>query len=464
MKKTFLFYDIETTGLSKPFDQILQFAAIRTDLALNEIERHECRVRLNKDIFPAPGALLTHGLGIREIQEGISEYEAIQKIHQWMNVPGTISLGYNTLGFDDEFLRFGFYRHLLKPYTHQYANGCGRMDLYPITLMFYLFKPAILNWREVNGRKSLKLEYINQANQFAKGAAHDAMVDVEVTLALAKHLMTESTMWEYLCGYFQKEIDLTRMQPLQKDMALLIQGRIGTEANYQCPVMFLGQHKHYRNQFVWLRLDSETLQQTTLETINTCTFSFNKKPGEPNFILPMTERFLTQIDSARITLAQNNQRWLKENPKIFQAITDWHLNFTYPVFPNVDYDARLYLNGFFSRDEDFFCERFQKSTPKEKAKLAESAQSDLLQTLTTRLIGRHFPEALTSSLEDRFAEYLAAVKTPEDSKILIDHQGRKRLTPHLALAEIATLRAEPEKEKTQLKLLEEYEAYLQKLS
>ena len=41
MDDTFLFYDIETTGLSRAFDQILEFAAIRTDLDLNEIERFQ---------------------------------------------------------------------------------------------------------------------------------------------------------------------------------------------------------------------------------------------------------------------------------------------------------------------------------------------------------------------------------------------------------------------------------------
>ncbi len=75
--KTFLFYDLETTGLNKAFDQAIQFAAIRTDMALQEIERHEFRIRLNSDILPAPAALLTHKSGIRQLQqEGISEYEA----------------------------------------------------------------------------------------------------------------------------------------------------------------------------------------------------------------------------------------------------------------------------------------------------------------------------------------------------------------------------------------------------
>ena len=42
----YVFYDTETTGTETPFDQILQFAAIRTDDALNELERFNIRCRL----------------------------------------------------------------------------------------------------------------------------------------------------------------------------------------------------------------------------------------------------------------------------------------------------------------------------------------------------------------------------------------------------------------------------------
>src|SRR3990167_2773213 len=110
---TYLFYDLETTGLNKCFDQVLQFAAIRTDLALNEIARHHINVRLNCDVIPAPTALLAHRMKLQDIQTGQPEIDAMREIHQLMNTPGTISLGYNTLGFDDELLRFSFYRNLL---------------------------------------------------------------------------------------------------------------------------------------------------------------------------------------------------------------------------------------------------------------------------------------------------------------------------------------------------------------
>ena len=62
MQNTYLFYDLETTGLNKCFDQVLQFAAIRTDKELNELEQHEIKIKLNADVIPSPQALLTNNI------------------------------------------------------------------------------------------------------------------------------------------------------------------------------------------------------------------------------------------------------------------------------------------------------------------------------------------------------------------------------------------------------------------
>ncbi len=83
------------------------------------------------------------------------------------------------------------------------------MDLYPAIILFYLFQPQLLHWPEKdNGQVSLKLEDLNAANQLAGGHAHDAMHDVEATLALAKRLAESDTLWQYLQGYFQKKLTL----------------------------------------------------------------------------------------------------------------------------------------------------------------------------------------------------------------------------------------------------------------
>ena len=103
-------------------------------------------VSLRDDIVPSPGAFITHRLSEEILSRGMCEYDAAQKIHKILNYPGTVSLGYNTLGFDDEFLRFTFYRNLLDPYTHQYAASCSRMDILPVTAIYRIFKPEVLRW------------------------------------------------------------------------------------------------------------------------------------------------------------------------------------------------------------------------------------------------------------------------------------------------------------------------------
>lgn len=459
--QTYLFYDLETTGLNKAFDQVLHFAAIRTDLNLKELRRYEYKIKLNPDVTPSPSALLTHRMGIQEITRGLPELAAISDIHACLNEPGTISLGYNTLGFDDEFLRFAFYRNLLKPYTHQYANGCGRMDIYPLTIMFFLFKNDALQWPKKEGRVSLKLEELNKCNQFIQGRAHHAMVDVEVTLELARCLLQEREMWDYLQGYFKKDLDNPRMQALQRDTALLVNGKLGSQLQYQCPVLFLGNHVHYTNQTIWLRLDNAELADTTEDTIATNTWSINKKAGEPNFILPCKERFLIHLSHERLLQTEKNRRWLQQNPLLLEKIAVYHRNYTYPIYPATDIDARLYLNGFWSAQEENICRRFHLATPKEKAKLTEEITHSGLQTLALRIIGRNFPELLNSKQVEQFAAYLACIRTNEETMIPIDYQGNKRLTPQAALAEIQKNRLEKQLDLEQQTLLTELEIYLQ---
>ncbi len=460
--KTFLFYDIETTGLNKAFDQIIQFAAIRTDMALQEIARYEFRVRLNPDMIPSPKALLTHKISIQHMRtEGLSEYEAMQKIHHLLNTPGTISLGYNSLGFDDEFLRFGFYRHLLSPYTHQFAQQCGRMDMYPSIILFYLFKNDLLIWpTKEDGSVSLKLEDLNTANQLATGPAHDAMNDVVATLALARHLAKEEILWHYLQGYFQKNSDNERIQKIQAPWALMIRNRLGAKDFFHCPVMLLGQHRHYKNQSVWLRLDSQTLQNVTPDTIKENTFSFYKKLGEPDFILPPAERFLQHLNAERLALTETNYTWLMAHKDLLQAITDWHLNYQYPFFPETDAEARLYLDGFRSAQEENFCRQFHAASPMEKAALTLKAPTSTTKTLAIRLLKRHFISTLPPELAAAIREISQENDTKQNITTPIDYQGNKRLTPDVALATIQTLRAEKSYNAIDHTLLDDYENYL----
>lgn len=451
--QTYLFYDLETSGLSESFDQVLQFAAIRTDLQLKELERYELHVKLNPDTIPAPGALITHHIGVHETEKGLSELEAIRQIHQWMNTPGTISTGYNTLGFDDEFLRFSFYRNLLAPYTHQYNNQCGRMDIFPITTLFYLFKKSALEWPITNGRVSLKLEHLNQANQLiSHGRAHHAMTDVEATLELARRFQKEKEMWEYALGYFNKQTDQERSQHSE---AIMVYNKFGFEKNFLAPVLFLGMHLHYRYQ-MWLKLDSEILSTTPIEEIEKTFLGMKKKFTEPGFILPRKDRYLAQIPAEQLNRAEENKKWLEKNPLFWKELVKYYTNFKYTEYPKADLQSCLY-RAFWTPQEEQICQQFHRTAPSESARLLDKITHVRLRTLMLRSIGRHYPELLSSAQQEEFNAYLQSLHQP-----LIDFKGKEHRTPQTALHEINVLRQKTDLSSEQLALLTELEAYLQK--
>ncbi len=458
MKKTYLFYDTETTGLNKSFDQVLQFAAIRTDLDLNEIERHEILVKLNRDVVPAPGAVITHRLGVDATADGLPEFEAISQIHELMNTPGTISIGYNTLGFDDEFLRFSFYRNLLPAYTHQYAAGCSRMDLYPMAALYFLYQPDVIDWPEVNGRPSLKLENINLANQFVDGTAHDAMVDVEVTLALAIKLKSAEKMWDYVCGYFNKRTDQQRMTKLEQ--ALLIDGIFGPDLSYQSAVISLGTHWHYKNQSLWLRLDKPELAKTTPDTIAKNTWAVHKKPGEPGLLLPIEKRFMQYLDKSRCDVIAANETWLAENPQLAEQIKTHHLDYKYPKVPNLDIDGALYDIDFPTPTEMDWCRKFHQLAAKDKAKHLEKSPNPRLKAQAARVLGRNYPDYLPDAYQAEFAEHLLQLKPAEDTRRLNNFKGKPRLSVAEALSELAKLEQADDLDAEQMALLGGLKVYL----
>jgi exodeoxyribonuclease-1 len=455
--QTYLFYDIETTGLNKSFDQVLQFAAIRTDLALKELDRYEINVKLNPDIIPSPHALITHHIGLNPLPNAISEWDALKKIHQYLNHPGTISLGYNTLGFDDEFLRFSFYRNLLPPYTHQFANQCSRMDLYPMTLMYFLFKPNVLTWPNIEGKLSLKLEQLNLANQLAAGRAHDAMVDVEATLALAQRFFQESEMWNYLKDFFNKKIEQERLQPLCNNaMGIMLDGCLSHQ-RYQSLVLHLGQHQHYKNQSLWLLLDTPELTKTTPDKITETTRVIRKKPGEPCFILPLKERFIAKLLPEQLALAEENKKWLEANPDQLKQIIDYYSNYQYPSYPDADIEAGLYMNGFYSSEEEQFCRLFHRVSSQEKSALTDKLTFPKLQELAIRVLGRHFPDAMNTAQKERFSAYIQRI----NHDVMIDFQGKKRTTPASALHDISDIREKKMLSEAEMVLLDELESKLE---
>ena len=163
MPSSFLFYDLETFGKDPRRTRIAQFAAIRTDTELNEIETPiSVYVRPADDLLPSPGATLVTGITPQQaMRDGLSEAAAFALIHDEMSRPETCSLGYNSLRFDDEFVRFGLFRNFYDPYEREWRGGNTRWDLLDVLRMAHALRPEGLVWpRNEKGDPSFKLEHL----------------------------------------------------------------------------------------------------------------------------------------------------------------------------------------------------------------------------------------------------------------------------------------------------------------
>jgi exodeoxyribonuclease-1 len=448
--KTLLFYDIETSGLSPAFDQVLTFAAIRTDMALNEIDRYDVTVSLRPDIVPSPGAFITHRLTPDDLNAGLCEYEAMALIHGIVNTPGTISIGYNTLGFDDEFLRFAFYRNLLDPYTHQYANGCSRMDLLPIATLYRIFKPGQVRWPERNGKPSMKLELISQENNLVQsGRAHDAMTDVEATLELARRLALEASMWRYSLDFFDKKTDQARIEAIDERfqsvfgrhrVAIMVSVSFGAGVMYMAPVVSLGHSTAYSNQSLWLRLDNAEILPFEPDSVSG-PFVIRKRYGEAKIILPPLDRFWGRLTEEQRGRCEANLALIKGDTDGFQELVIHHREFKYPFVPDLDLDASLYQSGFFSRKDKADMGLFHQTSDDQKMGVVSRISSARVQALAQRIVVRNFPDMATPQALAEHGDYLDRLRSSDSDTPVCGYRNDVKLSCGPAREEIDAIKA-----------------------
>ncbi len=189
MVQTFYFYDLETSGFNPREARVMQFAGQRTDLKMKPIgEPHNILIKMNNDILPEPDAVLVTGITPQKtISDGISEVEFLKIFQSEVATPGTIFVGFNTIRFDDEFMRFMHYRNFYDPYEWEWREGRSRWDLLDVVRMTRALRPEGINWPFApDGKPSNRLELLTELNGIAHANAHDALADVTASIALAR--------------------------------------------------------------------------------------------------------------------------------------------------------------------------------------------------------------------------------------------------------------------------------------
>jgi exodeoxyribonuclease I len=273
MPASFLFYDLETFGADPRTSRIAQFAAMRTDTDLNEIEEPiSIFVKPADDLLPSPVATLITGISPQHaMHEGMNEAQAFAIIFDEMARPETCTLGYNSLRFDDEFVRHGLFRNFYDAYEREWRAGNCRWDLLDVLRLAHALRPEGLVWptRE-DGATSFKLEHLAAANGVRIGDAHEALSDVRALIGLArKFRQAQPRLWDYALKLRDKRfaaslIDVAAMTPV-----LHVSQRFPASRLCSAPVVPLARHPRIDNRVIVFDLeqDPETLLRLSPEEI-----------------------------------------------------------------------------------------------------------------------------------------------------------------------------------------------------
>ncbi|MCL7713968.1 exodeoxyribonuclease I [Stenotrophomonas mori] len=261
MADSFLFYDLETFGQDPRRTRIAQFAAVRTDMRLQPVEEPvSFFVRPADDLLPSPIATLITGITPQHaLAEGVTEAEAFARIHELMARPQTCTLGYNTLRFDDEFVRHGLFRNFFDPYEREWRSGNSRWDLLDMLRLAHALRPDGIAWpaRE-DGAPSFKLEHLALANGVRQGDAHEALSDVYATLGMArKFRQAQPRLWEYALKLRDKRFAASLLDVVGMRPALHVSMRYPASRLCAAAVLPLATHPHIGNRVIVFDLDGD---------------------------------------------------------------------------------------------------------------------------------------------------------------------------------------------------------------
>jgi len=435
MNKTYYWHDYETFGVDPRSDRPVQFAGIRTDEDFNVIgDPLAVYCKPARDVLPHPEACLVTGI-IPQLadQEGIPEAEFFKLINAEFSQPGTTSLGYNTLRFDDEVTRFGFFRNFIDPYAREWKNGNSRWDIIDMARVTYALRPDGINWpMKESGVPSFRLEELTAANGISHESAHDALSDVYATIALAKLIREKQPkLYAFLNGHRDKQWVLNTLNWVEKKPVLHTSSRYGSDIGNTTMVAPVARDAKNKNA-VWvydlrhdpadfMELDAAQLAQTMFssrdELARLDLTRFPVKQVHANrapVIAPINT--LTSEAAERIQLDKEVcvkhleilQSWEQLPDLLLEAASrqEWPEPF--------DPEQTLYSGSFFSDADRRIMEEILESTPEELAQAHYVFEDRRLPEMLFRYRARNWPETLSSSeLEDWEAFRIDRLTNPE---------------------------------------------------
>lgn len=443
-KQTFFFYDLETSGLDPKKHRIMQFAGIRTDMDLNPIgEPIDIKVALSEDVLPDPRAIMVTGITPQQTQEeGYSEADFCRIVHSEVCTEGTIMVGFNNVRFDDEFMRYTFYRNFYDPYEWCWLNGRSRWDLLDVVRITRAIRPEGIEWPvDDEGRATNRLELITKVNGIDHFKAHDALSDVEALIAVAKLIQEKQPkLFGYMLSIRDKKKIKELVNPQSPQPFIYTSGRYSAEHHKTTIAYPLADSAKFGCVLTYdLRFDpTPYLGKTPKQLADVLFASWEEKQSEGFVPVPIKELAYNKcpavappgIDSQtqeRLKLSleevQKNSQILRKNPGFADAVVE-----AYKLRPeyekSADCDGQLYDSFVNDRDKGKMS-AVRAADRKELADFHPDFLDDRLTKLLVRYKARNYPSALNTSEREQWEEYRA-------SRVKADMDGFVRQLQNIA--------------------------------
>jgi len=398
----------------------------------------------------------------------VTEVEFLKVFEAEIATPDTIFVGYNSVRFDDEFMRCVRYRNFYDPYDWQWKDGRSRWDLLDLVRMTRALRPDGIEWPFTDdGKPTNRLELITKLNGLDHEHAHDALNDVLASIAVAKLIRDKQPkLFDYLLARRGK-----------KEVAELVNtgepfvyssGKYANEFEKTAVVVKVGDSQRNQGALVYdLHFDPAEYTGLSPEQLVEIwrwqsdpearklpvkTLQFNRCPA----VAPLS--VLDEASQARIKL--DTQTWQTHYKKL-RAATDFLSKLQRalqlmeserqkPTEP-AHVDSRLY-DGFLDDHDAQLIRAVRAAAPAELAKFHDGFHDDRMKNLLPLYKARNYPESLDGEERAVWDEYLR--------HHLFDGGNDSRLATYFrTLAECA---AQPRYQDKQF-LLEELQLYGQSI-
>ncbi len=463
----YVFYDFETSSSNKYWGQIIQIGAILTNDKLEELDRFDARCRLSPGVIPEAMALIVNKSSPKMLKgSNLSHYSMIRQfvdtIKRWGKA---IYIGFNSIEFDEEFLRCTLFQTLEQPYLTN-TNGNTRGDMLSLARAANLYYPKTLkNSTNEKGNAVYKLDQMAPLNGINHSNAHSAIGDVIATIGIAKIIANKApNVWKaslltmdknQTLELIKNELYFCTNEYFYGKSRPYVQTYVCQHPIYQWPLCFDLRH----DPNIFLKLSKQDLAIAMKKNPKFLrTIRHNKHPiiMNPSYSNEFEEYKIIGSEklSARAKIIKSNKDFAKKISLIKQEEVEEKEQ---SKSQEDMYTEESIYTKFSSSEDNKLMSEFHNVEWNKKLSLLSKFKDERFQYLGKKLLYQEKPEILSKS------DYNLIHK--DTAKKLLSTNNEKWNTIPRTYSEIDTLREKFEREEKPEKLiiLDEINAYVEEL-